>query len=913
MKKQILTFLLVAVFAAGCASTADKTTLISVEATQRGFMLKTPVADLTTMTSVIVCVPPFREKHFYNVGDEVELVNESHRAEIVQLGSKEIVDIVEYSAAVAGNNALLTLRADLFHADPTDLENTLLVAPEYLLRDSRYTATLADGTQVFGSVPPTFEGEIEVRHVLENAVKSSFTNTLGTFELEVLEGPGFTVGDRRGVVFEERRCFWIGHLEPLTQGERYNSVVEVTYTPAAGLANLAPAPLAPDAEVVAVKQTEAEVDFEFDLPLYPAPKASRFTDGFFAPERINVVSNAIDPRLEKAYNRVLFNTLGFQRGGEANVEFIIGEEGVGNLIPPENPEGYLLDVSSTGIKILSRSEQGAFYALQTLRGLHRDGKFKNALIRDWPDMDLRAVHFMLPDRDALPLLSRMITEVMVPMKMNMFIMECEFVHWESIPELHVFWGMTKEDCEALIALCEENFIEPIPLLQTLSHMPWMFKHGKNLEMCEDPRNPYAYFTSHPGVYPFMEKVLNEVMDTFKNPRYIHIGHDELYTWAAYPKRPESVAIGTPKLVFDDVMWYYNYAKKRDSKIMMWHDIFVTPEESPENGHGGGAPDWVDTIRPDLPRDILFCVWRYAGKTEEFLDVNHLAAEGFEIAGSSWFEINNIERLTKATNTAGGEGMISTTWIYPTLEGDTIIDGCHNALEKWFIQLAPYVRSGSWSWTVSDRANRNLDGKVLFASLLEGGRNRGAKPGWTLDLNNVANIDLAPGAFLTSELFGFDTALSTGDSRIGRMLFNIPGSGDKVRMVALKSRLNPNFPAEVVINTGELECSELAFLHTSPGIQPAPKDTVAVYTLLYTDGTSAELNVRYQFEIAPPEEDVNYMLSTGNRVAWRYGTQNMSMFYALYANPHPEKAISSITVSNTAAANPFFVFGITALK
>ena len=912
MKKQLLSILLVAACAVGCASTADNA-LISVEATQRGFMLKTPVADLTTMTSVIVCVPPFRDKHFYNVGDDVKLINTPNRAEIVQLGSKKVVDIVEYSAEVAGNSAVLTLKADLFHADPTDLENTLLVAPEYLLRDSRYTATLADGTQIFGAVPPTFEGEIEVRHVFEDAVKCSFTNSFGTFELEVLEGPPFIIGDRRGVVFEERRCFWIGHLEPLTQEERYTSVVKVTYTPAVDLADLSPAPIAPDTVVEAVKQAEAEVDFEFDLPLYPAPKAVQFTDGFFAPATISVSSNATDARLEKAYSRVLFDTLGFARGNTANIEVIIGDEGEGILVPPENPEGYLLEVTPEGIKIFSRSEHGAFYAFQTLRALHRNGKFKNALIRDWPDMDIRAVHFMLPDRDALSLLTRMVTEVMVPMKMNMFIMECEFVHWEVIPDLHVFWGMTKEDCEALIALCEENFIEPIPLLQTLSHMPWMFQHGKNMEMCEDPRNPYAYFTGHPGVYPFMTKVLDEVMETFKNPRYIHIGHDELYTWSAYPNRPESRAIGTPKLVLDDVMWYYNYAKERNSKIMMWHDIFVTPAESPENGHGGGAPDWVDTIRPDLPRDILFCVWRYAGKTQEFLDVNHLAAEGFEIAGSSWFEINNIERLTKATNTAGGEGMISTTWIYPVVENGVIIDGCHNALEKWFIQLAPYVRSGSWSWTVSDYNNRNLDGKVLFASLLEGGRNRGVKAGWALDLNKVANIDLAPGAFLTNELFGFDTALSPGNSRIGRMLFNIPGSGDTVRMVALKSRLTPNFPAEVVINTGELKCSELAFLHTAPGIQPAPKDTVATYTLTYADGTSAELNVRYQFEIAPPEEDVNYLLSTGNRVAWRYGTQKMSMFYALYANPHPEKAIRSITINNTEAANPFYVFGITALK
>ena len=48
------------------------------------------------------------------------------------------------------------------------------------------------------------------------------------------------------------------------------------------------------------------------------------------------------------------------------------------MIPPDNPEGYLLKVDESGIKIYARTEKGAFYALQTLRGLYRDNKFKSA-------------------------------------------------------------------------------------------------------------------------------------------------------------------------------------------------------------------------------------------------------------------------------------------------------------------------------------------------------------------------------------------------------------------------------------------------------------------------------------------------------------------------------------------------------
>ncbi len=917
MRKRVLSGIL-AVLTGGVALLAGE---LNMAATRNGFMIKSEVADLTTMTSVIVCVPPFREKHFYNITDDVEFVNQPDAVEIVQKGPKNKVDIEEYSVTRDGDSLILTLTAQLTHADPTDMENTLLVTPEYLLADSTYEAYKADGTRLVGAITPAFEGEIQVKHVMEDVVKATFTNAYGTLTLEVLDGPSFLVGDRRGVVFEERRCFWIGHQVPMTPDKKYNSKVRLTYVPNPKLTVVEPLAAANRTAPAAV--TAAGIvssDYEFTPPLVPVPKAIEYfkTPAWVKSADAKVTvdfdesfgKQAIDERLLKKVEAQL------GQGGNGNkaIRILLSQSGEGMLIPPANPEGYVLQVKESEILLISPTERGAFYGLQTLKSLTAaDGSIPAVLVRDWPDMQMRAVHFMLPDRDAYALLSRIIADVMVPMKMNTFIMECEFVHWESIPELHVKWGLSKEDCQKLIALCEENFIDPIPLMQTLSHMPWLFSNGQNKDMCEDLANPYAYFTSHPDLYPLMEKVFDEVRETFHNPAYLHIGHDELYTWAKYPNRPESIAIGTPKLVYDDVMWYYNYAKKHNAKIMMWHDIFVTKEESPENGHGGGDPDWVDTIRPDLPRDIVFCVWRYAGKTDRFLDLEHLAAEGFEVAGSSWFEINNVETLTKATKEVGGLGMISTTWIYPEVTGENnsvITSGCHDALDKWFIQMAPYTRSGAWSWNASDRSNK-FDGKELFASLLEPARNTGVKSGKMVDLSSAANINITEkgNPFLTRKLYGFE-ALKAGELQVGRVKFQVPGNADGAAAVALKSRLNPKFPAEVNINMVPTTAKELCFFHTTLGIQPNPKDVVANYVISYADGTSAELPVRYQHEIAPPEEDVNYRLSTGNMFRFMNGKQRMGVWYASYANPYPEKTITGIKLVDTASENPFYLFGIT---
>ncbi len=63
-------------------------TNLDVAATRNGFIIKSDVADITTMTSVIVCVPPFREKHFYNIESEIELINTPQKAEIIQKSAK---------------------------------------------------------------------------------------------------------------------------------------------------------------------------------------------------------------------------------------------------------------------------------------------------------------------------------------------------------------------------------------------------------------------------------------------------------------------------------------------------------------------------------------------------------------------------------------------------------------------------------------------------------------------------------------------------------------------------------------------------------------------------------------------------------------------------------------------------------
>ena len=93
---------------------------------------------------------------------------------------------------------------------------------------------------------------------------------------------------------------------------------------------------------------------------------------------------------------------------------------------------------------------------------------------------------------------------------------------------------------------------------------------------------------------------------FGQTRFFHVGLDELFLFGQFPYRKETARKGVQNVVYDHIMWCYNYAGKHNMQLMLWQDIFVTKEESPENG-SGGAPHFTAELRKKLPKDRLILI------------------------------------------------------------------------------------------------------------------------------------------------------------------------------------------------------------------------------------------------------------------------------------------------------------------
>jgi len=909
--------------------------VLKAQADRDGIKINNALVDISIFSKVTACKPPWQETRFYTPQDPVKFVNTAEKAAMVQDGRFEDFDFSEYSVTLNGNSGVAVLDMAMVKDLPTFMEYTLFSIPEYLLAGAEFTAVTVNGDSVHGTIPLTHSGAAEITYYVRDAVAFTARNNYGEFSFTVKEGPAFTVADRRGVPFEFKRCYWVGTEGDMTMNVRLKSVVDFSYKVNPDLK--VPRPLEQNKLTAPMPQSVAAMPLLPEQVEYPAlPEVKTFIpetaeNGQLlwhtwpgAELTVNGGEELDAVRLQKKFNCLALN--GNENAGtKAQIVLNIGEQ----YAVAESDEGYTINITVNGAEIGSATAKGAFYGLHTLRSLAADkqlGLDLNAMdtaitlplgtVKDWPDMGIRGIHLAQLDKYSLANFSGIVDKVMPGMKMNFLLLECEFVAWDATKGFHAENAMPKADFIELLNLAADNYIEVVPLVQSLSHAPWLFVGKQNLDLAEDPDYPYAFNTSNPNLYPLVEQVYDEVLATVGKVRYFHIGTDELFLFGRFPHREGTAAKGVQQSVLDYVMWAYEYCKKHDMQLMLWQDIFVTPEESPENG-GGGAPHFTAELRKKLPKDIIFTVWRYSGDYDQFKDLDALAAEGFPVIGCSWYNPRNPENLTKEAIKNRALGMLSTTWVYTSHDQSSrpidMVPIVWNPppdapFYYWYHQFAAYIRSGSLAWNAGGKTNGAIESDRILEDLLTPPRHYNNQSGEMFDLSAAANIAVTAenNPFLSGAIYGLDVL----PERIGSMQFTPMTVNGRRSAITLKSRRAPDFPensGRIMLN---VKAESLAFLHTLIGDEPEKYAEVAKYIITYADDTTVEFPIRYQAEVGTLETPYNRYLSTANAYRWQFEDKPLKIWYAVWSNPYPERTVKSIEL--TEMTYPYYLFGLSGI-
>jgi len=305
-----------------------------------------------------------------------------------------------------------------------------------------------------------------------------------------------------------------------------------------------------------------------------------------------------------------------------NIKLLIKKYELDTL--PEIPqkavkESYVLEISKEKILIKSLTEQGAFYAIKTLLQLLENQNTLPVInIQDWPDMEIRGMHMTLGSGN-MPSFEKMKEIILkyADYKLNTFVIEYDNrFPWKKHPALVHESTFTRDQIIELIALAEDNFIELIPLLDSLGHAEHYLIHEQYSYLRELPEHINEMCPCNPKTMIFIKELWEEILDIHKNSRYAHITGDEVFRMGDFC--PECKKYARQGKLADLYAQYYrnlsNWIKSKGKIPIIWGDMLIK------------YPEYIN----EFPKDIIINDWLYYGVDADYWNFCHARAnpEGF---------------------------------------------------------------------------------------------------------------------------------------------------------------------------------------------------------------------------------------------------------------------------------------------
>lgn len=293
---------------------------------------------------------------------------------------------------------------------------------------------------------------------------------------------------------------------------------------------------------------------------------------------------------------------------------------------PDSPEGYILEISSKGVTITSRSEAGLFYGCQTLEQLLEDSRdFGKEIppmkITDYPAIAYRAVHLDTKHHlDRMDYYYRMVDKL-ARYKVNAIIWELEDkLRFTRRPEVAAPNAISKQEMQALCRYAKDRNVEISPLVQGLGHAGFVLKH--HWELRENPASDWEFCPSDPRTYEVQFDLYLDALEAMPYGRYLHVGGDEI-TAIGIDERCKA----TGKSAFElQMIWLKKvcqFAVDHGRTPIFWDDMplkyagiweLALSDKTEEEVAKEWNTDKLDKAIDLFPKECVYMRWKYEDAT-----------------------------------------------------------------------------------------------------------------------------------------------------------------------------------------------------------------------------------------------------------------------------------------------------------
>ena len=559
----------------------------------------------------------------------------------------------------------------------------------------------------------------------------------------------------------------------------------------------------------------------------------------------------------------------------------------------KNPgsEGYVLHVSNQKIVVAGWDDPGAFFGLQSLRQLidaENGTNIQGVKVRDWPNLPFRAIRLYVPGPENIAFFKRFVRDFMALYKFNKVIIELNCMRLDNHPEVNAGWiefakdlqysrsnrpvgirgeGKTsshydagdgfiieKDDIKDIVELANENFIEVIPEIPSLTHVYYLLTRHPELSEYPEDNWPDTYCPSNPASYDLLFDVYDEYIEVMQ-PKMIHIGHDE---WRMpLDVCPLCKGKDYSELFAQDVNKIYNYMSGKGIKVAMWGDHLLESVRNagPREGISSTGVKYQKPgalspalVKESIPKDILVFNWFWIDE-EKDMELNEFGFK--QIYGNFKPNISNWDERIKNIDVVGGAPSSWAATNEFNFGKDLMIDFLGSANLLWSTNTVDQKDVAAIAGELMPSIRSNLSAVNIPSE----------------DGDDIVPIDIS-GHFnfsTNSEVFNVNlNTIKSGEINNRAKVFNLVNpsavSGNcaiAVGSVGIGENLQPNEIKGITI--GE-DVSSLIFLHTCAvpaGNQKAyynipnffdTSDLLGWYEIVYEDGFKAIVPIQYGVNI-----------------------------------------------------------------
>ncbi|MCK9452983.1 MAG: beta-N-acetylhexosaminidase [Bacteroidales bacterium] len=356
----------------------------------------------------------------------------------------------------------------------------------------------------------------------------------------------------------------------------------------------------------------ATLNLSAQLKLIPSPQKLELKEGFFTlNSKTKLKANHVDAFYANQLTEVINNKFGIEieiakKKRENAIVFIKTDDSLEltKILSSNNldksftfgAEGYILQITTDKIQIISQTDAGLFYGIQTLKQLIKSNSKGNKIpyltIYDYPDIAVRAWQDDI-SRGPIPTLEMMKTQIktLASFKLNHFSLYIEHVfQLDKHPGIAPEDGISEAEIEELTAFAAQYHVKLIGSYQSFGHMEETLIHPDYQHLAE---NEHIISPALSESYEFLSDVYSEIVPAFSG-KYFNINCDETFGLG----RGKSKAMVDSMGVEGVYLYHINKLNKLlipyDKQILMWGDIV------------GNHPE----IIPQLPKDITVMAWAY---------------------------------------------------------------------------------------------------------------------------------------------------------------------------------------------------------------------------------------------------------------------------------------------------------------